>query len=123
MINNNSLADIHKEIIAFFIKNTKSLIDQLNVTESDLIRQINSANTSTECTPYYCIIKFYYDGVSLDAYDKTIDMQVINRNKPPIVFSMHLNHDVLYEFEYFVADSSIICEAELFVGDIVIQVH
>lgn len=123
MINNRFITGVQKESLVFFLENIKSLEDKIKVTQSTIIKQINDAEISIESTPYYCIIKFYYNNFSSNSYDKTIEMQVINKNDPPIVFHMYFKNNILYEFEYFNADSSAICENKLCIGDVVINIY
>lgn len=127
MVNNQSLKGVHKEAVAFFLKKINESIDEIRekipVTPKDLIQQINSATIEVESTPYYCIMKFNYDGVYEVYHNKTIEIQVVRENIPPIVFHMYLKNGKLYEFEYFKADSSKIHNEELFLGAVVIGVY
>ena len=123
MIKNTSLKGIHKTAIEFFLKNIETLYDKLGIGCDELLNQINNSSISIENTLYYCIIKFYHNGHSFYMHDKNIEIQVINANKPPVVFHMYFYDNKLYEFEYFNADSSIICEQELFKGDVLVQIY
>lgn len=123
MVTNKALTGIHKSTIEFFLKNIKNTIDFSAIGYDDLISQINKADIITENTPYYCIIKFSYNGESFNVYDKTIEIQVLRTNGAPVVFHMYFKDNRLYEFEYFIADLSEICEGELFDGEVLVQVH
>ena len=123
MIKNKMLTGIHKSAIAFFMNNVESVCDKLPISYDDLLSQINSATISIENTPYYCIIKFYHNGYSSDIYDKTIEIQVVQSSRAPVVFHMYLKSNMLYEFEYFTADLREICDKELFAGNVYIKVY
>lgn len=127
MVNNQLLKGVHKEAVAFFLKKINESIDEIRekipVTPKDLIQQINSATIDVESTPYYCIMKFYYDGVCEVYHNKTIEIQVVRENIPPVAFHMYLTDNTLYEFEYFKADSSEMSNEELFVGDVIIKIY
>ena len=127
MINNKFLSGIYKDAIVFFLKNMERNIDdiskKMHVNQNDLLQQINDAMITVESSPYYCIIKFYHNGFYDDFHDKTIEIQVVRKNNPPIVFHMYLTDNTLYEFEYFKADSSEMSNEELFVGDVIIKIY
>ena len=127
MLNNKFLTGIHKDAIVFFLENMEKNIDSIEekllLNKKDLVQQINSAMTAVESTPYYCIIKFYHNGVYNAFHNKTIEIQVVRENIPPIVFHMYLTNNTLYEFEYFKADSSKMSNEELFNGDIVLEIY
>lgn len=127
MINNKFLTGIYKDAIVFFLKNMERNIDdiskKMHVNQNDLLQQINDAMITVESSPYYCIIKFYHNGFYDDFHDKTIEIQVVRKNNPPIVFHMYLTDNTLYEFEYFKADSSEMSNEELFVGDVIIEIY
>lgn len=123
MIKNTSLKGIHKTAIEFFLKNIETLYDKLGIGCDELLNQINNSSISIENTLYYCIIKFYHNDYSSDVYDKTIEIQVIQSRKAPVVFHMYLKNNILYEFEYFTADLREICEKELFTGNVLIQIY
>ena len=127
MVNNTFLEGIYKDAVIFFLEtmeeNINDIVEKLPVNYDDLLQQINSATIDIESTPYYCIMKFYHNGAYEDFYDKTIEIQVVHENFPPIVFHMYLKNGVLYEFEYFKADSSEMHNEELFIGDIIIEIY
>lgn len=121
MIDNISINGIYREVIEFFLSNLDYLKDKKIMIPKDLLQQINNATVSIESTPYYCIIKFYHNGFSSNVFDSTIDMQVIQKCNPPIIFLMHFKDGLLCEFEYFKGDSSEMFDDELFAGDVVVQ--
>ena len=126
MINNTLLNDIHKDAIAFFLgklKNIDSISQKLNVSLNDLLQQINSSTIVVENTPYYCIIKFYHNGVYESFHDTVIEIQVIRKNAAPTVLHMYLLNNTIYEFEYFIGDSSKMSNQELFIGDVAIKIY
>ena len=127
MVNNNFLTGVYKDAIVFFLENLEKSIDdiaeKINVNQKDLLQQINNAMITLESTPYYCIIKFSHNGFYDAFHNKTIEIQVIRENVSPTVFHMYLTNNVLYEFEYYKADSSEISNEELFDGDIVLDVY
>lgn len=126
MVKNTFLDGIYKDAVAFFLKTMEEkisdIVAKLPVNHDDLLQQINSATIAIESTPYYCIMKFYHNGISEVFYDKTIEIQVVCENLPPTVFHMYLSNGVLYEFEYFKADSSKINDEELFVGKVMFEI-
>ena len=121
VINNTSINGIYRKAIEFCLLNLYSLKDKKLLIPNDLLCQINSATVSIESTPYHCIIKFYHNGFSSDVFDSTIDVQVIRKCSPPIVFLLCFKDNLLYEFEYFKGDSSEMFDEELFVGEVVIK--
>ena len=127
MINNTYLNGIYKDAIVFFLKNIEEIFDciskKISISQSDLLKQINEAIITIESTSYYCIMKFYHNGVYKDAHDKMIEMQLIREDGSPMVFHMYFTNSKLYEFEYFKADSSYINCEELFSGEILIDVY
>ena len=125
MINNISIKGLHEEVINFCLKQVEIHEDFSPIAKDKLIEQINSADVSIESTPYYCIIKFYYNGYSSLSFNQNILIQVIPEtvDKPvPKAFLFHLYDNILYEFEYYVADSSEICEKNLLIGKVLFDV-
>lgn len=122
-INNISISGIQKKLIEFFLNKIHdfSKISFLNLDA--LVEQINNAEVKFEKTQYYCLMKFYYDGYSSDVYDKTVELQVIRVNSAPTVFHMYFKKMVLFEFEYFNADSSEVCEQNLCDGEVFINFY
>ena len=127
MIENIFLNGIYKDAIVFFLKkieeNTDSVAEKIHISQQDLLEQINGAAITVESTPYYCIIKFYHNGSYEISHDKLIEMQLIREKIPPTVFHMYFKNKVLYEFEYFKADSSEIFDEDLFSGNVVIDIY
>ena len=128
---------MHREALLFFIKhllqeNLKRNL--LPIAEDELLKYINNSSISIDDSPYFCIIRFTSDGISY-TYDKCVRMQVlrvpddwktrIDYSAPccpaPVVFSLYFNNNVLYEFEYFVADSSDMRGQDLFTGNIIFE--
>lgn len=137
MINNQDIKGMHREALLFFIKhllqeNLKRNL--LPIAEDELLKYINNSSISIDDSPYFCIIRFTSDGISY-TYDKCVRMQVlrvpddwktrIDYSAPccpaPVVFSLYFNNNVLYEFEYFVADSSDMRGQDLFTGNIIFE--
>lgn len=127
MVNNKFLTGIYKDAIVFFLENMNKHMNNKGkktfVNQNDLLQQINSATIVVESTPYYCILKFYHNGVYESSHDKVIEIQVVRENVPPTVLHMYLTNNILYEFEYFKADSSKIYNEELLVGNVLIYVY
>lgn len=123
MINNTYLNKFHKEAISFFLKHLDLLTNNEEKPPKDLLQQINNSVASVESTPYYCIIKFYHDGFTSNSFDKTINLQVLNEHSAPAMFHMHFNRDLLVEFEYYKADSSIINTDELLFGKVIVETN
>ena len=120
MISNTSINGIYRKAIEFCLQKIYSVKDKKLFIPDDLLSQINNATVSIESTPYYCIIKFFHNGFSSDAFDSTIVVQVIRKCSPPIVFLMGFKDNLLCELEYYKADSSEMFDEELFVGEVVI---
>lgn len=127
MINNKYLDGIHKDAVVFFLKNIEESFDciskKISMSQNDLLQQINEATITIESTPYYCIMKFCYNGVCEERFSKVIEMQLIRENAPPMVFHMYFTNNILYEIEYFKADSTEMAEDELFIGNVLIDVY
>lgn len=121
-IENVSITGIQKKAITFFLEKIH-FSNELSFIDYDiLIKQINVAEVIMDITPYYCIVKFLFDGCLSSSYDRTIELQVIKKanTHAPTVFHMHFNNNVLCEFEYFNGDSSEIYEEEMFDGDVLL---
>lgn len=137
MINNQDINGIHREALQFFIKhllqeNLKRNL--LPITENELLKYINNSRISIDDSPYFCIIRFTNYGIS-HMYDKCVRMQVLRAPDDcdtridysnfccpaPVVFSLYFNNNVLYEFEYYVADSSDMRGQDLFTGNIIFE--
>lgn len=122
-INNISINGIQKKLIEFFLNKIDDFSKISCLSLDTLVKQINNAEVKLEKTQYYCLMKFYYDGYSSNVYDKTIELQVIRGNSAPTVFHMYFKKKVLFEFEYFNADSSEICEHNLCDGEVLINFY
>lgn len=127
MVNNKFLTGIYKDAIVFFLENMEKHMNnkakKTFISPNDLLQQINSATIVVESTPYYCILKFYHNGVYANSHDKVIEIQVVRENVIPTVFHMYLTNNTIYEFEYFKADSSEMSNEELFAGDVVFEIY
>ena len=123
MIDNESITGINKDAISFFLEKLNASEKRHLINYDILLQQINSAQVLVDKSPYYCIIKFYHNGYSSLVYDEVIELQVLRQGENPVptLFTMYFQNSVLYEFEYFNADSSEIRENELFNGDVIIN--
>ena len=122
MITNSKLNDLSKKALTFCLQNVLSLNGNVKINRLEILKQINCADVTIEETPYYCIIKFIHDGITCDAFDKTIDVQVLKEDRIPIVFHLHFNNNLLVEFEYYKADSSEI-DKDIFIGDMEVVIN
>ena len=103
---NNIISDNSKRVIEFCLKQIPELRERIE-------NQIKCAIIAEDSSPYYCILKFKYNDISVPKlpanliFDITVQV-LCEGSEVPGVIILYVRHGILEEFEYFNADSSCI---------------
>ena len=130
MISYNKLDEKYKNAVEFCLKNLILLENFKNLLPNNslnnLLNKIKETEITLDVSPYFCIIKFYYEGFTEFHFEKTFDVIIVhnttnkesNEYSPDTVISAHFTRSMLVEIEIYNVDSSAIDWDNLFIGEI-----
>ena len=126
MISYNELEKKYRNVVEFCLKNLELLENYETKIPYNLLNMVKETETTVDASPYFCIIKFYYDGFTAFKFEKTYDIIIVHKSSEQecnevfsdTVISVHFNRNLLVEIEIYNADSSEIDWKNLLTGEI-----
>ena len=101
-INNEQLNEFEVEIL-------KRMLSEFITFSEIAIEQVNSADITRDKSPCFCITKFYINSkTKIPPLPERVPLRIEIRreNLAPLIVLLHIKDGVVYELEYFNADSS-----------------
>ena len=122
----NELRGIYKETIQFCLNNIETFQNSGINISNNFTKKLEESEITVESSPYFCIIKFYYDGFTALKFEKTYDIIIVhksnnwveNKRIADTVVSMHFNGNLLVEIEVYNVDSSAIDLENFLTGEV-----
>lgn len=126
----SNIIGAYKRILDFSLKILESLADNDDTITPDLLNRMKECEISVESSPFFCIIKFNYDGFTAYKFERTFDIiishqiskQSQSENIADTAVSIHLSKKLVVEIEVYNVDSSVIDLENTFEGEITIVV-
>ncbi len=128
MLGYSELREIYKEAVQFCLNNLE-LIENKGIDISNIsTKKIEEAEITVENSPYFCIIKFDYEGLTAFKFEKTFDIVIVHKSNneveneylPDTVVSAHFTKNLLVEIEIYNVDSSAIDWENFLIGEITV---
>ena len=125
MVSYSELKKTYKNVVEFCLKKLELLDNYKSKIPSNSLQKIAEAKITTESSPYFCIIKFYYDGFTAFKFEKSFDIIIVHKSDnqtsyeylSDTVISAHFTNNMLVELEVYNVDSSIIDWDNLLTGE------
>ena len=105
MISYNELEKKYRNVVEFCLKNLELLENYETKIPYNLLNMVKETETTVDASPYFCIIKFYYDGFTAFKFEKTYDIIIVHKSSEQecnevfsdTVISVHFNRNLLVE--------------------------